>query len=115
MKRIVRQRHVSRKSSSCLAAFQAQSRLVSSLSRIHRSRHELRVLLNYLEQSKFLAFFGSKHISDSNGCFPLPMTYSDLIATDLVNLPKRPYTNDVANNIIDKGKGPILMMLLIIL
>ena len=84
-KRRLWRRYVSHTSSSRLAAFKAQSRLVSSLYRIHRSRHELRVLLTYSNQNFWR--FCSKRTSSSNSCFPLPMTYSGLTVTDLASLP----------------------------
>ena len=72
-------------SSSSLATYKAQSRLVSSLSRIHRFSHELLVLLTYSNQN-FWRFY-SKSIRSSNGCFPQPMTYSSSSVNDLVSLP----------------------------
>ena len=84
-KRRLWRRYVSHTSSSSLAAFKAQSGSVSSLYRIHRSRHELRILLTYSNQNFWR--FCSKRISSSNSCFPLSMTYSGLTVTDLASLP----------------------------
>ena len=78
-------RYFLRTSSSSLAALKVQSRLVSSLYRIHRSRHELQVLLTYSNQNFW--HFCSKCISSSNSCFPLCMTYSGLPMTDMASLP----------------------------
>ena len=78
-------RYVSRMSASNLAAFKAQSRPASSLSRKHRSKLELRVLLTYSSQNFWR--FRSKRIVSRNGVFSLPMTNSSLTVTDLINRP----------------------------